>query len=105
MKAFLKHTTSLILPITVIILVPLYIEDNFDLSLNVFSIIGLLLGLAGLSILSITIRIGKGALAPWSPPKKLVTSGVYAYVRNSMITGMQAYVDNPQKPSGSQWMN
>ncbi len=92
MKTLLKQLFSCILPITVLILVPLYIENNFDLSLNVLTIIGLLLGLAGLSILLMTIRmfirIGQGTLAPWSPPKKLVTSGMYAHVRNPMITGV-----------------
>ncbi|HEY9081190.1 isoprenylcysteine carboxylmethyltransferase family protein [Magnetovibrio sp.] len=31
---------------------------------------------------------GHGTPAPWAPPKKLVTSGLYAYVRNPMILGM-----------------
>ena len=32
-------------------------------------------------------NIGKGTLAPWNPPKKLVISGLYKYTRNPMITG------------------
>jgi len=28
------------------------------------------------------------ALAPWSPTRKLVTNGIYAYVRNPMILGV-----------------
>lgn len=33
-------------------------------------------------------RIGKGTLAPWDPPKKLVVAGAYGYVRNPMISGV-----------------
>jgi protein-S-isoprenylcysteine O-methyltransferase Ste14 len=38
--------------------------------------------------ISIFIRIGKGTLAPWSPTKKLVITGIYRYVRNPMIIGV-----------------
>jgi protein-S-isoprenylcysteine O-methyltransferase Ste14 len=31
---------------------------------------------------------GKGTLAPWSPPKELIVSGPYKYVRNPMISGV-----------------
>jgi protein-S-isoprenylcysteine O-methyltransferase Ste14 len=31
---------------------------------------------------------GKGTLAPWQPPQKLVVSGVYRYTRNPMISGV-----------------
>lgn len=31
---------------------------------------------------------GHGTPAPWAPPQKLVTSGLYAYVRNPMLIGM-----------------
>ncbi len=34
------------------------------------------------------MNIGDGTLAPWSPTKKLVTTGLYAYVRNPMILGV-----------------
>lgn len=37
-------------------------------------------------------RIGKGTLAPWDPPKKLVVRGVYRRVRNPMITGVLAVI-------------
>src|SRR5208337_5025499 len=32
--------------------------------------------------------VGKGTLAPWNPPQKLVVRGVYRHVRNPMITGV-----------------
>lgn len=31
---------------------------------------------------------GKGTLAPWDPPVRLVVRGPYAYVRNPMISGV-----------------
>jgi protein-S-isoprenylcysteine O-methyltransferase Ste14 len=34
------------------------------------------------------LRFGKGTLAPWNPPKKLVVKGPYRYMRNPMITGI-----------------
>jgi protein-S-isoprenylcysteine O-methyltransferase Ste14 len=36
--------------------------------------------------------IGKGTLAPWDPPKKLVVIGLYQYVRNPMYIGVFASV-------------
>jgi protein-S-isoprenylcysteine O-methyltransferase Ste14 len=32
--------------------------------------------------------VGKGTLAPWDPPKKLVLIGLYRYVRNPMYVGV-----------------
>lgn len=88
----LKHLFSLILPVTVLILVPLWIEDDFSIN-NIYALIGgSILILAGLLVIVLTIsafiRIGKGALAPWSPTKKLVVTGIYAHVRNPMISGV-----------------
>ena len=88
----LKHLFSLILPVTVLILVPLWIEDDFSIN-NIYALIGdSILILAGLLVIVLTIsafiRIGKGTLAPWSPTKKLVVTGIYAHVRNPMISGV-----------------
>ena len=33
------------------------------------------------------MTVGKGTLAPWNPPQRLVVRGVYRYVRNPMISG------------------
>jgi len=45
----------------------------------------------GLVLMVATIRlfmtVGKGTLAPWNPPQRLVVRGVYRYVRNPMISG------------------
>lgn len=46
----------------------------------------------GLAILLWCVRdfyvAGKGTLAPWDPPKHLVTVGLYRYVRNPMYVGV-----------------
>jgi protein-S-isoprenylcysteine O-methyltransferase Ste14 len=55
-------------------------------------LLGLSLLWAGLSLLVATIRlfadVGQGTLAPWDPPRKLVVSGPYRYVRNPMHSGV-----------------
>lgn len=45
------------------------------------------IALAGWTILDFTRR-GKGTLAPWDPPVKLLVTGPYRHVRNPMITGV-----------------
>lgn len=46
----------------------------------------------GLAILLWCVRdfyvTGKGTLAPWDPPRQLIVSGPYRYVRNPMISGV-----------------
>jgi protein-S-isoprenylcysteine O-methyltransferase Ste14 len=37
-------------------------------------------------------RIGKGTLAPWDPPRKLVRVGLYRFVRNPMYVGLLGWV-------------
>ena len=88
----LKQLSSLILPVTVLILVPLWIEKDISIQ-NIFAFAaGILVMLTGLTILFVTIfsfvTIGKGTLAPWFPTGKLVVTGLHAYVRNPMITGV-----------------
>jgi protein-S-isoprenylcysteine O-methyltransferase Ste14 len=40
-----------------------------------------------LKTVSLFTTLGEGTPAPWEPPKKLVISGPYRYVRNPMIIG------------------
>jgi len=92
MKNLFRHLFSFILPITVLIIVPLCIEKNISPHNILVTITGCLIISSGLLILILTISrfatIGRGTLAPWSPTKKLVISGLYRYVRNPMIIGV-----------------
>jgi len=92
MKNIIKQLISFILPITVLILVPLYIERNISIKNLLTLLIGLFIIFIGLYAMAMTIstfiRIGKGTLAPWSPTRKLIINGMYGYVRNPMIIGV-----------------
>ena len=92
MKNLLKQIVSFILPVTVLVIVPLWIEKNRAIHVGTHLFLGLIFILTGLIIMGFTIssfiRIGKGTLAPWSPTKKLVITGLYRYVRNPMILGV-----------------
>jgi len=92
MKNIIRQIISFVLPVTVLIIIPLYIENDISVKHIPAFVSGIVLKCAGLFILVLTIstfiRIGKGTLAPWSPPKKLIVVGIYGYVRNPMITGV-----------------
>lgn len=92
MKKVLKQIFSFILPFTVLVIVPLWIEKNRTIHTGYYFLFGSILILSGLMIMAFCItsfiRIGKGTLAPWSPTKKLVIKGLYRYVRNPMILGV-----------------
>lgn len=92
MKNVLRHLFSFILPFTVLIIVPLYIEKKILFHNILVTLTGCLVIASGLVIMTLTIyrfaTIGQGTLAPWSPTKKLVISGLYRYVRNPMILGV-----------------
>jgi protein-S-isoprenylcysteine O-methyltransferase Ste14 len=45
--------------------------------------------------------IGKGTLAPWDPPRNLVTVGLYRFVRNPIYVGVLAFVAGWSLISGS----
>ena len=78
----------LVLPGMVALLIPLWIVWNRFLASDPWFSIGLLLLSAGLALLLWCVRdfyvSGKGTLAPWSPPRHLVTVGLYRYSRNPM---------------------
>jgi protein-S-isoprenylcysteine O-methyltransferase Ste14 len=92
MTNVLKQIFSFILPITVLVIVPLWIEKDWTININFSLFAGSTLVLIGLLIMVVCIssfiRIGRGTLAPWSPTKKLVVKGLYRYVRNPMILGV-----------------
>lgn len=89
MRSIFRQLASLILPITALILVPLWVEPHWHAAAAGQLAGGLVLMLGGLVVMMLTIasfiRIGKGTLAPWSPTSRLVIVGMYAYVRNPMI--------------------
>ena len=47
---------------------------------------------AGLLLFAATVRlfasVGRGTLAPWDPPRRLVVAGPYRHFRHPMITGV-----------------
>ena len=92
MVTVLKNIVSLVLPVTVLVIVPLWIENDWAIHFDLSFICALLLIMLGLLVMVLTIssfiRIGKGTLAPWTPTKKLVIKGLYRYVRNPMILGV-----------------
>ncbi|GHT91023.1 RemK protein [Betaproteobacteria bacterium] len=88
--------TVIILPMNVLVMIPallLYCTgyhwiQNHPLWLG----IGGVLFVFGLFLAGWTMRLfatkGQGTAAPWNPPKKLVVSGAYCYMRNPMISSV-----------------
>ncbi|QHV95672.1 methyltransferase family protein [Spirosoma endbachense] len=96
--SLLAHLLAiLLLPVTVTIVIPwlIYVPHQWvTLNTWVVKLMGGLVGLAGFTLLLRTIwlfnGIGKGTLAPWEPPQRLVVVGPYRYCRNPMISGVLA---------------
>jgi protein-S-isoprenylcysteine O-methyltransferase Ste14 len=87
------------LPLMVIVVVPMLLHRVLPsvLTSPLFTFRGqrigaFTLGLAGSALLYATnllfVREGRGTLAPWSPPQKLVVKGPYRYIRHPMISGV-----------------
>ena len=74
----------------------------------VVPIIGSVLILLGLALMFWTNRlfatVGKGTLAPWNPPQRLVVRGAYRYVRNPMMTGVFCILLGESLIFGSLWL-
>src|SRR5262245_51826436 len=96
MLALRQLISILILPGTVLILVPRWLlrsegtQLGWPPGLRGAAGIGVfLLGFAFFAW-SVTLftRVGRGTLAPWDPTRKLVVVGPYRYVRNPMISGV-----------------
>lgn len=60
---------------------------------------------AGMAVLLACVRQfyteGKGTLAPWHPPQRLVTGGLYRYSRNPMYAGVLLIVGGWALGAGS----
>lgn len=91
------------LPGVVVVAVPLVVLIGFGANVSwgldgVAATLPVLLGAAliglGFALWLWTVRlfarIGKGTLAPWDPPRRLVVEGPYRHVRNPMIAGVLA---------------
>ncbi len=98
-----KHVKAVILlPFMVTVVIPaliLYSTGIGGIAIqrpvpwNVLMVGGAVVLLAvGLALFVTTVwlfaRIGKGTLAPWSPPQHLVVVGPYRHVRNPMASGV-----------------
>ncbi len=101
MVYLLRHLASvLILPTTAIVVIPVWIARRYDVDLQwpdggmewAAAAAGIVLLLPGLLLFAASLRhffiSGRGTLAPWDPPRHLVISGPYRYVRNPMISGV-----------------
>jgi protein-S-isoprenylcysteine O-methyltransferase Ste14 len=100
----IRHAFAIaILPVTVTILVPVWICRRFGVSFRLPSdllaclsiTIGALLFIAGLALFVSTLFLfateGRGTLAPWDPPKHLVVRGPYRFVRNPMMPRLRPW--------------
>jgi protein-S-isoprenylcysteine O-methyltransferase Ste14 len=99
-----KHLRAiLLLPVTATMVIPVIIlwltgPDTLGLWQSApatrvgLAILGGALVCLGLVVTVPTIwlfmTVGKGTLAPWNPPQRLVVQGVYRHVRNPMISGL-----------------
>jgi len=97
MKNILRHLSSLIAPLVMGFVLPYlivrYESWGFTRPLIVptlASIFGGVIALGGLVLLAAIIRLfirtGQGTIMPWDPSRRMVTAGLYAHVRNPMIS-------------------
>ncbi len=96
----LRHAVAITaLPFTVTVLIPIWIARSAEPAAGVSTgivfaarVAGVLVFAVGLALFAASLHHfatrGQGTLAPWDPPKNLVVSGPYRYVRNPMISGV-----------------
>lgn len=97
----LRHAVAIAaLPFVVAVVIPTYLARRNGISVGVATDpVGVMSQIAGILVLGIGFALfaaslrrfsseGKGTLAPWDPPKRLVVNGPYRYVRNPMISGV-----------------
>jgi protein-S-isoprenylcysteine O-methyltransferase Ste14 len=97
-----RHLFAIVvLPVTMTILIPRWLLSGYgigamwtaDSAIGMIArIAGVMSFLAGLVLFGWSLYLfaarGRGTLAPWDPPRKLVVTGPYRYVRNPMISGV-----------------
>jgi len=97
----LRHLLSIAaLPLVVTVVVPMWLAHRYRVSIEVAdSAAGILIQASGLAVAAVGLLLfgsslrrfaveGKGTLAPWDPPRRLVVHGPYRHVRNPMISGV-----------------
>jgi protein-S-isoprenylcysteine O-methyltransferase Ste14 len=101
MRWILRHLLAVVvLPFTVAVVIPVWLARRNEIRLAAASglpevgmqAVGLGLLLVGLLLFVASLGRfageGRGTLAPWDPPRRLVVRGPYRYVRNPMISGV-----------------
>lgn len=96
-----RHTIALVVfPVMVVIMIPAWIGRNSETVLTVPAsphgwvalVGGAVALLSGIALFVASLRRfgtdGRGTLAPWDPPTRLVVTGPYSFVRNPMISGV-----------------
>jgi protein-S-isoprenylcysteine O-methyltransferase Ste14 len=97
----LRHFLAVILlPFAVAVVIPVWLARRNGVVVGVgatlpeigLQAIGLLILAIGALLFTASLRRfvteGRGTLAPWDPPRRLVVRGPYRYVRNPMISGV-----------------
>jgi protein-S-isoprenylcysteine O-methyltransferase Ste14 len=99
----LRHLLAIgLLPFVVTVVIPAYIvytRGAVNAGWGLASPLGLLPALLGCALVGLGVllvywtvalfaTVGRGTLAPWDPPRKLVIRGPYRHVRNPMISGV-----------------
>lgn len=101
MPMLIRHLLSVAaLPFVVAVVIPAWMARLGGLPLalgagpvaRLGQLAGLLLFATGLVLFAASLGRfaveGRGTLAPWDPPRRLVVRGPYRYVRNPMISGV-----------------
>jgi protein-S-isoprenylcysteine O-methyltransferase Ste14 len=90
----LNRKLSLLVPITILGVIPYSVHAAFDspsITPDIIRWAGIPVFLLGLSVGGWSSRIfftfGQGTPAPWNPPKRFVLMGPYQHVRNPMMLG------------------
>jgi protein-S-isoprenylcysteine O-methyltransferase Ste14 len=72
---------------------------------SIYGVLPVIVGMAALVASAVSFyRRGKGTLAPWDPPSKLVVQDLYRFNRNPMYVGLLTTVVGWSVLSGSLWI-
>ena len=92
MRLVRQLAAVVLLPGTVAVLIPALLLGDAEIAPWPLALVGGAVLAFGLCMIAWTVAlfagVGRGTLAPWDPPERLVVRGPYRYVRNPMITGV-----------------